>query len=95
MTNSTDYMTIDQAFDVPYTPGQFWELHPDVTLSVQFRDDEGYVTDVGELTDRAAIMDLESITDGCYRLYGNQDGDSFNVEVNIDGDTLVRLVDER
>jgi hypothetical protein len=99
MTNhtSTDYIKFEDALDVVYEAGQFWELHPDCTVYGHEYDDEGNIVADVELTLDAAITDMESSAeDGSYRLWGTQFGDSFNIEANIDGDdTLVRLVDAR
>lgn len=96
MTNTSEYMTIKQAQDIEYSSGVFWELHPDVTVEAYMYDEQGYVLRIWELDSNAAITDLESITDGSYRLYGNQYGETFkSLEANIDGDTLIRLIDAR
>lgn len=96
MTKHTDYINIEDAQDVSYVPGQYWEFAPGVTVEADEYDDEGNIVRTWELTEHAAVIELEQITEGTYRMYGNQYGDKFSgIEANIDGDTLIRLVDAR
>lgn len=98
MTNTTDYITIETAALTAREQGQFWELHPEATILADI-EDEGFIVGQVELTDRAAITDMETLdyNDGdTYMLWANQDGEKFScLTAVIDADTLVRLVDAR
>lgn len=95
------YITIEQAAKQDADPelitlGTFWELHPDVTLTVEVvHEGTSIIQGVIELTDRAAIREVEHLYEDMYRLYGNQDGDSFQTTTGLDPWTPVRLVSER
>lgn len=90
------YITIEQAAQARIGVEQYWELHPDVTITGHAFDENGNITADVELTERAAITDMEVWDEsGNYNLYGNQDGENFTLEAGIDPWTPVRLVDAR
>ncbi len=95
MTNSSGYITFEEAMDTPFVAGQFWELHPDdIITGVEYNDEGNIVADV-ELTSLAAITDIETTDEGNYILWGEQLGERCRIEAGIDFDTRMRLIDAR
>lgn len=90
------YVTIEQAMQTSSDSWEHWELHPDTTIELNILDGYGDVSATVELTDRAAIQDMEEhMRDGQALMYGTQDGDRFEGVAYVDPWTPVRLVDER
>jgi len=94
-TTPAGYVTVEVAANTRTEMGTFWELHPDVTITLTEYSDEGYILNDIEVSTNAALYDLDVITDNLFLIYGNEDGNKFQGEALLDPWTPVRLVDAR
>jgi len=94
-TTPAGYVTVEAAANTRTEMGTFWELHPDVTITLTEYSDEGYILNDIEVSTNAALYDLDVITDNLFLIYGNEDGNKFQGEALLDPWTPVRLVDAR
>lgn len=90
-TNS--YFNVEDAAQVDLTPGQRWELHPNEKLSVDVRDNSGYIIETIELNPDSIITELtiEDPTTGEYFITANVDGQNYSLQTTLDYDTQVRI----
>lgn len=94
-TTPAGYITVEEAANTRTEAGTFWELHPDVTITLTEYSDEGHILDDIEVSTNAALHDLNVMTDNLFLVYGEENGERFQGEVFMDLWTPVRLVDAR